>query len=417
MARSDANETAAVERLSGIQTRTDREQVVETFGRAFADPRWMEGHMKRALFQGSVYEPEHTRVAVADGRVVAAVTMAPRDMRFGPVTVPAVTIGPVGTHDAYRKQGYAAAAMDDASRYMAEHGILIAYLQGIPDFYYRFGYYPYMAPGGVKLERRNAAKEAGEGRLRTMRRKDLRSVRRLYDAATADRICAAARDGAVWDWLLGPGKKTWLFREPKVILDGRGRVRGYLTGGHHEEPHLGELIVSQNEGSYRAALGALVKEAKRREAKEIGFPVPWDDGFPVFLRQHVEAEWRMWSGSSGGALLKVVDLPALMRRLEPLFTQRWREARSALPPARFTLKSEPGRVGFAVSDDGVEVDEPAGKPFVTVPQRWLSGLLTGYHTAEQIAPRKGASAPEGLLAYLRVLFPPGWPFVYQGDNY
>lgn len=125
----------------------------------------------------------------------------------------------------------------------------------------------------------------------------------------------------------------------------------------------------------------------------------------------------MWSNPTGGALLKIVDLPALMQRLEPLFARRWQEARSALPAARFTLKSELGEVGFSVSGKGVRVGEPAGKPLVEVPQRWLSGLVTGYYAAEQVAARRGASVPGHLMPYMRILFPTGWPFVYQGDNY
>ncbi len=418
MAKKQERKAPPVERLSGIQDKKDRDEVVEAYFRAFSGPHWMEGHMERSLLRGPVYDPEHTRVAVADGRVVSAVTMAPRMMRFGPVTVPAMTLGPVGTHDRYRKRGYSAAAMNDASRYMEQNGYLLAYLQGISDFYYRFGYYPYIAPGNVKFNRDKAKKESRPGRLRTMRRKDLPVVRRIYDRATAARICAAARDKKVWDWLIGPGTRTWLFRKPKVIVDERGRPCGYLTvGGAPHQAAVGEIVVRRDEASCRTALGALVGEARRRESREITLPLPWDDALAVFVRQHVDAEWKMWSGSMGGAMLKVVDFPALLQRLEPLFAQRRREARSALQPVRFTMKCEIGQVGFRVSRGGVRVGPPVGRPVVRIPQRWLSGLLTGYHAVRHVAPRKGASVPADLMPVMEILFPTGWPFVYQGDNY
>jgi predicted acetyltransferase len=407
----------SIERISGITGEKDRREVIETFGRAFADPSWMEGHMQRSLFRPPIYNPEHTRVTVAGGRVVAAVTMAPRMIRFGPVSVPAVTVGPVGTHDRHRKRGYAAAAMNDACRYMADNGILLGYLQGIPNFYYRFGYYPYMAPGRVSFSREDARKVAGKGRLRAMRKADLPQVSRIYDRATANRTCAADRDDGVWQWLMGPATKTWLFRKPRVIVDAQGEICGYTTvsGGHREVR--GEIIVRQDEAAIRAALGALVGEARRREERDIVLPMPWDDALAVFIRQFASADWRMWSNPTGGALMRIADFPALMSKLEPTFAQRWQNAHTDLPPIEFTFSCELGKVGFRVGTDGVAVGAPGSRRRVKVPQRWLSGLLTGYHTPSDIAQREGCAIPRALFPYMDILFPRGWPFVYQGDNY
>ena len=406
-----------VERLSGIRGARDLTEVAETFGRAFAGPAWMERHMTEGLLKGAIYDPEHTRVVVVDGRVVSAVTMGPRMIRFGPVSVPGMTFGPVGTHDAYHKKGYSFEAMNDASRYMAENGYLVAYLQGIPNYYHRYGFYPFLAPSNAKFNRDRAAKESRPGRLRKMRRTDLRSVRRVYDAATADRICSADRDDAVWDWLIGPGSKTWIFSSPRVIVDARGRVCGYLTAGERRAREYGEIIVRPDEAAFRVALGVLAKEARKRETKDIVLRMPWDDAFGVFIRQHVDAEWQTWSASTGGALMKVVDFPALMRAMGPLFTQRWKAAARSGRVTAFTMKCELGAVGFSFPKGRVRVGEPGRGPVVHVPQRWLSGLVSGYHAVKWIAPRKGTRVPDRLLPVMATLFPQGWPFVYQGDNY
>jgi predicted N-acetyltransferase YhbS len=407
----------AIERLSGLQSRADRQGVVEVFTRAFVNPSWMERHVHRALLQPPLFNPEHTRIAVADGRVVSAVVMGPRHVRFGAVKVPAMTVGPVGTHDSYRKRGFAAAAMNDASRYMKENGVLVAYLQGIDDFYYRFGYYPYMAPSRISFKRDGAKKEARPGRLRAMTLRDLPAVRKLYDEATAGRICAAARDETTWAWLMGPGRRTWLFRRPRLILDARGRLCGYVTTNWKEDPTFAEVIVRPDEARLRAALGAFVRFARGLERKELILPVPWDDPLATFLRQFVEAQYRASSGPTGGALLKIVDFPALMQRLEPLFAQRWRAAHSALPRTEFTLASEIGKVGLSVSKRAVRVGPPNARALAFIPQRWLSGMLTGYYALGEVAARQGARIPAGLVPVMDTLFPAGWPFVYQGDNY
>ena len=63
------------------------------------------------------------------------------------------------------------------------------------------------------------------------------------------------------------------------------------------------------------------------------------------------------------------------------------------------------------------VGKPSSRRLVKVPQRWLSGLLTGYYTPSNVSEREGAAIPRGLAPYLDILFPAEWPFVYQGDNY
>ena len=333
------------------------------------------------------------------------------------MSVPGMTRGPVGTHDAYTKKGYSFEAMNDASRYMKENGYLVAYLQGIPNYYYRYGFYPFLAPGNVKFNRHRAAKELRPGRLRKMTRADLPAVRKVYDAATAGRICSADRDEAVWDWLIGPGTKTWVFGLPRVIVDARGRICGYITQGELNSAEYGEVVVRPDEAAFRVALGALAREAKKREKTDVVVRMPWDDAFGIFIRQLIDAGWWTSSGSTGGPLLKVVDFPELMRRLEPLFTERRQAAGRAGRVPAFTMKCELGAVGLSFPKGGVRVGEPNDGPVVRVGQRWLSGLLSGYHAASWIAPRKGVKIPAELMPVMDTLFPQGWPFVYQGDNY
>ncbi len=202
-----------------------------------------------------------------------------------------------------------------------------------------------------------------------------------------------------------------------MILDERGRLCGYMTQADGQQLVSGDLVVRGSEANCRVALGALVREAKRREQKEIVLPLPWDDEFAVFLRQHVEAEFGMRTAPNAGQLMKVVDFPSLMRRLEPLLALRWRSARSALPPARFALLSEVGEVGLSVSEGRLRVGDPVPGPRVRIPQRWLSGLLTGYYSVREVALRKGAAVPVELLPVMDVLFPKGWPFVCRADRY
>ena len=407
----------------GITGLGDQENVADTYSRAFSDRSWMERHLFECLFQPPIYDPEHTRIVKVDGEIVSGVTMAPRMMRFGPVSVPSMTIGPVGTHDRHRKQGYASVAMEDACAYMKENGILVAYLQGIRDFYHRFGFYPYMAPGRIKIKRKHAAKIDGSGKLRAMKKSDIPAVRRIFNSVNASRIGPAVRSKQVWDWLFDAGSHTWLFKKPMVILDESGTVCGYLTGANDSDSRFGEIVVKQSDSACRVALGAITRYAKRLEWAEINLPIPWNDPFSVFLRQHVPVETVLQSGATGGALMKIVDFPELMRRLEPLLNARW--CGSPLGEYDMNIVSDIGTVGLHLDSTGLSIESaipsretkrPRSKT-VNISSRWLSGLVSGYYAVHDILQRDGVSIPRECIEPLARIFPTGWPFVYQGDNY
>ncbi len=408
-----------VERVGPMMTARDRQEALDILAASFpkAPEPGMREHMVRAVWNGPTFCPEHTRIAVADGRVVSVIVMAPRMVRFGTVTVPAMTIGPVATHDAYRKRGFCAATMHDCARYMTEKGYCLAYLQGNSRLYGRFGYFRYMMHVTAKVRTDDAVQYGWPGRLRTMTRADIPRVARLYDHAAVGRPMAAARDAAVWDWAVRCAVHTWLFMGPKVVLDAKGRLCGYVTINAQGEPGLRELVVSPDEPSMRVTLGALGAVARKRGAETFSLPVPWNDPFAVFLRQVAGAEFQIVSRSSGGPLAKIVDFPALMRQLQPLFTERWRAAHSALPARRFTLASEIGSVSIAVTPRGVRVSEGNGSQRAWIPQRWLTGLVTGCWAMGEVIQRDEVRVPARLVPLLEVLFPASWPYSHRGDLY
>ncbi len=375
-----------------------------------------ERHIDRCMWQGSMFDPEHTRVVVVGGCVVSTVIMAPRRMRFGTVDVPAMGIGPVATHDRHRKRGYGALSMNDTTRYIEENGIPVAYLGGIRDFHQPFGYYPF-APSrsAASFPREAGRRESTPGRLRAMRKQDLPTLRRIFDGATAERVGTAARDREMWKWLLKYASRSWYFYNPKVIQDGGGKVRGYVCLAPGENLEVREIVVKQDETSCRAAVGALVREAKRREVKHVVLPLPWDDALAVFLRQYVGASFTLSCSVNSGRLLKIVDLPGLMKRLEPEFSRRWRAVDPGSQEIRFSLRSEIGTAAFALSRNGVRIGEKVEGATVRIPQRWLSGFVTGYYNVRDVAPRSGASIPGRLAGPFQALFPTGWPYIYQAD--
>lgn len=405
--------------VKGLETAAEREDIRKMVKACFpnAPEPGMENHVFNALWRGPTFRPEHTRIVVVDGRVVSVVVLGPRLFRFGPVSVPAMTVGPVATHPDFQGHGYAAMAMNDSSRYMERNGFLLADLQGNRKLYAHFGYYGFQWTGGLSVMTCDAEKEVQPGRLRPMTMADLPRVSALYRSATANRILSGDRTPEMWQWLLQFGSRTWLFRKPRVILDGRGRFCGYLTATWGQGFGACELVVRDDDASRRAALGAMVRAAKALKTEEFGISLPWDEPMAAFLRQVVGCKHSFTCRRGGGPQLKIVDFPVLMKRLRPLFSERWRNSGGRAARSPFTLSTEIGQVAFRFSSGAVRVeDRPVGEK-VRVPQKWLSGLLSGAHPVADIVGRPGVRIPPARREQLDILFPGGWPFWYRGDMY
>lgn len=406
-----------IQRSSGLKSPEERSEALDILVRAFNAPLRMEKHITKAVWQEPIFDPEDTRIVVAGGHVVSVVVLGPRMLRFGPAKVPAMTVGPVATHDGCRAMGYGSAAMNDATEYMRKKGVVLAYMQGLRGYYHRFGYFPFSMTAAIKFDRKEAARLAKPGWLRTMTLKDVERLRVLYEKAMADRICVAARDRIVWEWLIKRGVNSWIFEGPKTIVDARGKLCGYLTLNPEGGFGVREFVVANDEHAWRVALGAVVREAKRREANEIDLPMIWGDPMAVFLRQSVRAESKTRTSPDGAQLMMIVDFPALMRLLEPLLTKRWKKANPALRNVRFTIVSGIGSVGITAGRSGIRVGKPVEGPHVHIARQWLSGLVSGLYSVRDIVGREGVRIPASALPALEILFPAGWPFIFRGDHY
>ncbi len=404
-----------LQRVGSLREERERGEVLDTLTRAFRTNVW-ERHVTEALWKPPAYHPEHTRVVVADGRVVSVAFLGFRRIRFGHCTIPAMTIGPVATHPEFEGHGFASALFRDAQAYMRTRGIPLAYLQGVRGFYGRLGFFPFLAKSKIVVARDNMQFCATYGRLVPMRPSDLGEVGRLYDRATRDRLCAARRDDRVWQWLAGPGRSAFFFHKPHTIRDARDRLVGYVTFDPVDAFHLREIVVAQRPAACQAALGAVYKAARRKKVEQVELKVPRDDALVTFCRQHVGGVFHEYCNPIGGALLCILDLPQVMVGMMDLLAARLR-ACQVTRVLEFTLATEGCQVGLRLSAAGGTVTQGVRAPVAFISERWLPGLLTGYYTPGDLRQDPGVRIPAALIGPLSILFPRCWPFVYQADNF
>jgi len=429
-----------LEYVGAMRTQAEREQAIDLASRSFSTYENMTSHLGRVALADGTYDPELTRIVRADGKVVAAVVMTPRTVRFGPARVSAVSIGPICTDSRYRKRGYASVGMRDAVRLLRERGFLIAYLGGIPNFYHRFGFYPYRWSYSLKVRATDAIRAGASGRLRKLAPRDRQAASRLYSRVFADRLCSADRGADLWDCLLVRAARHsfWLFNNPRALLDARGRFIGYFTSGTSGETlSCQETVVEPRVASFRSALGAIGRLARKSDKATVEFWMPPDDPLAAWLAAHVPTRIEMGAHPTGGPLMCVVSFGSLMAALKPLFEQRLRESEYVGKPLALTLRSGDGAVGLSwrarsekrdryilpVGPSGAPhkmylslFSPPARGPVASVPPRYLSGVLTGFYDVRAVAAYQGVLIPERLLRPMSILFPVGHAMVVRGDD-
>jgi len=269
----------------------------------------------------------------------------------------------VGTRPEYRRRGLVRRQFDALHRWSAERGELLQGITGIPWYYRQFGYeYALGMPASRDVARANVPRLA-EGkaepfRVRAAVADDAPFVAGLDGQGRARSLVACVRDAAMWRYEID-GRGDLDGAEPYVsaIEDGAGARVGYLL--HNGRLRDGTLSVMAYElavanpatggsaagdsatgdsapggsaagASWRAVTPSILRhvarlgEAYERDQKGARFDaigLRLGDGHPA-LPWAVGARDALGAGDEYAWYIRVVDLPAFLRRIAPVLERR-----------------------------------------------------------------------------------------------
>ncbi|MBO0795040.1 MAG: GNAT family N-acetyltransferase, partial [Ktedonobacteraceae bacterium] len=134
--------TASTLIVRTLATQEEREQYCWLTEEAFYPSPTPEGARRHLHFFQTLpnHQPEQWRGVFLGGKLVGGCFIGSRLLRMGRALLPTGCIGGVVTHPEYRKRGVAAALMQDAIRYSQTQRLALLMLDGIADFYHRYGY-------------------------------------------------------------------------------------------------------------------------------------------------------------------------------------------------------------------------------------------------------------------------------------
>lgn len=379
---------------------------------------------RRGAFQGDEY--------------LGGYSVEARTMRVGAARLPVGCVGSLVVRPEWRRRGVASALLADALAYARERGCALLLLNGIPNFYRRFGYTDVLDYTEHLMRRADVlAQPAGPYAVRRAGPADAATVAALYERHYGPFTGSFVHTPA-WEehfLALRGGGGTLL------ALDGAGQARGYLILWWGESARAMEVGADD----WPAALALLRHQAEAMEAGEetLAWHLPPDAPTVALLADHLTAaDTSDWGEPSregsirsvtyrhpdAGWMARVADAGTLVEGMLPAWSARLRAAACGWE-GRFTLvvgeaaypievsageaRPQPGQPGMAAEGGAT----PAQIPCVRLAQETLAALIFGYRTVEWAAAQPGAEIAHELLPPLRALFPMGQAWIAGSDEF
>lgn len=379
--------------------------------------------------ESPTFSAERVRGAFRANEQLGGYTVYDRVLRMGAARLSTGCIASVVTAPQARKQGVASALMHDALVFARNHGHALLLLDGIPDFYFRFGYTDLFDAMTVEVDRSALlAQPASASQVRLATIDDAPAFLALYQ-----RHFGAYTGGFERSLEVQIHRLQRLFTRgipPLVALSPQGEVEGYLVHGEEEEMAQVREVVADHWDALLALLHAHAHlfDGKAAPTSLLYF-LPHDAPMTHWLIDRLQVpdtsqwgspalEWGVRSLSSHhrftGWMGCLTDFPLLLASLLPEFQARWKRS----------LAHWTGEIGLTVEGqtrlirlDGTEVRlaeaaHPVPSRLELTPQA-LVQLAFGYRPLSELTDLSHLAADDRCA--LAILFPTGHTWVPCSD--
>jgi len=337
-----------------------------------------------------------------------------RVMRIGAARLLTGCIGSVVTMTEHRNQGVAAALLRDAVTYAQEHSHALLLLDGIGQFYHRFGFIDMFDPTLHTLENRVIqAQVPSPYSVRQATFEDIPALLALYQRHFASYPAAFERDSTFQERLFHD--RGWM--KPYLAIGNKGAVRGHLMLNMRPERPVAYEVAADDWYAALALLQqhvALTRERHDEDNTDIVWPLPPDSPTFYLLSDSLALRSQTTHSPNADWMARTGHLPTLIAALLPLWNERWQQhspTRSGV--LAVTIENESFLLGADAM--GIHLLDPMTSSahaarHIKISQQVFTQLLFGYRPATWAIRQPGQSIPQELQPLLDILFPhtPAW---------
>lgn len=383
--------------------------------------RWQHVSMQHPDFR-----PEQVRGAFQDGQLMGGYMIYKRMLRMGAARISTGCIGAVVTHPDHRKKGVATALMHDAITFAQREGHALLLLDGIPNFYFRYGYTDMFDVTMVEIDRSAILAQPPVGysvrpatiddapAILALYQRHLGGVTGSFERSLEDQTC----------------RLRYAQTPPVVALSPQGAIEGYLVHGTGEDLAQGREIATEN----RDALLALLRYHARlldgdTAPQTLQYFLPLDTPATQWMIDTLEvpdtSQWRSPAQEWGvrsltyhhrftGWMGRLTNFSLLMQVILPELQARWLRS-LARWTGEFSLTVDGETRVFQLNDTYIQlVDHPNSAAYrLELTPQALMQLIFGYRPLGQLT--KVAHLSSDARAALAILFPMGHTWIPRTD--
>jgi predicted N-acetyltransferase YhbS len=385
---------------------TDMPAVYDLLSVCFPDAR--PNVFQRQTERDSTYRRRHSRVVEVDGAVAGYLRIFDRQMWVRGARLRAAGIGSVAVNPDYRRRGLAYALLRDTIALLQRDGYHVSFLGSelAPAFYERLGWRVVRQPSH-SAPTAEAARLPFEmpaclpDRQGVTIRPFVPAVARIHDDATRGRTGAVARSLRYWT-----DHMSWVDDDAGgflVAVDAEGDLCAFVRS--RSERWASTLIVLDahcREGAEACMpplLGALGRYAVSQGLKGIQASLP--EGHPLGEAFTALPSAGMTTEVRYPFMMRVVDLPGLLRALAPQISQHLGAMKA---PVTLAFEEDSRRACLRIGPDGVQVSRrPAGEVAPVSPGEAVLLLMGQKSVREVLAPGDDPPSEKALSALEQIL--------------
>jgi predicted N-acetyltransferase YhbS len=384
--------------------------------------RWHENSLHSPDF-----DPERVRGAFRGEQLLGGYMVHDCVLRMGKARISVGGIGAVVTDPQARKQGVASALLLDAQAFARAHVHALLLLDGIPNFYYRFGYTDMFDATAVEVKRSAILAQAPTPyKVRPITQEDAPALLALYERHYGSYTGSFERSLEIQAYRVQHRRLPVL-----MAVSPEGKVEGYLQHGTDAEMSQGREVAAD---SWQALLALLryhaLLFADDSAPAELQYFLPLESSAVHWMIDRLEvpdtSSWQNPSQGWGvrsltshhrftGWMGSLIHFPLLLDSMLPEFQARWQRA-LAHWNGEIALSVEGETRVLRCNGTGIELAEQPGTPAAQrlelTPQAAVQ-LVFGYRPVQELSDI--SHLPETARAALALLFPTGHTWLPRSD--
>jgi predicted acetyltransferase len=363
---------------------------------------------RRATERDPWFHADQVRCAFRGEQLVGGYMLYRRPIYVGTGVLQAACIGVVCTHPDFRMQGVATALMRDAISYAEQRRYSLLVLDGIADFYNRFGFIDVfdMTRHAVPRQHALALSVPAGYRVRPAQIDDVDATLHLYEQIFGRYSGRFARTP---EWQ----RSMLTARLPMttVVLNPAGIVSGYLVLSWSADRANAVEVLAHDWASGLALLHHHAQLLSDAPAAELIWPLPPDSELAYDLADHLHMTSRTIHHPTEGWQARPAHLPTLLDHVRFLWMQRRSDIRGDW---RCLLRLSVEDTQILLEPPAIPAPDPVD---IRMTPQALVQLLFGYRPVRRLASMGAIQAPEAALPALEALFPPDNMWIAGGDAF